>query len=119
MATLEQLPDTPSSEEPGLLGVPITIEEIRMRIGELSTTPQGDSLKDAMNNLKLALKKNPEASNLLLPEEIGELVKHLRIVTNTQVVASVTKDATKEARKIAKSASLTNEEFLQKALEDF
>ena len=105
--------------EVSVLGTVITVEEIKQKIRELSTTEAGDSLKSAMSDLKLALRYNPEAANLLLPEEIGELVKHLRKVTATEIIPLTEKDKTSALNKQIKKANLNDPEFLQQALKDF
>ena len=105
--------------EQTVLGTVITIEEIRQKITALSSTEFGESLKGAMGELKLALRQNPEASNLLLPEEIGELVRHLRRLTQTEVVATTERDKQKEMAKALKKVDLNDPKFLQQALEDF
>jgi len=94
------LSQTLDGDDEKILGVSITIEDIREKITKLSQTADGEPLKDAMNNLKLALKSNPEACNLLLPEEIGEMVKHIYKVTNTAVITEKAKSATKDAKKM-------------------
>lgn len=102
-----------------VLGTVITVEEIQQKIALLSTFNETESLKGAMGELKLALRQNPEAANLLLPEEIGELVKHLRKVTATEIVPLTEKDKTKSLNGMMKKADLNNPEFLQQALKDF
>lgn len=83
-----------------ILGIPITIEDIRSRISLLSTTNEGEPLKLEMNKLKAALKHNPEAANLLLPEEIGEMVKAIYKLTNRVAVNQTTAKTTRVAKKI-------------------
>lgn len=102
-----------------VLGTTITVEEIKRRIAELSTLEGGESLKSAMSELKLSLRHNPEASNLLLPEEIGEMVKHLRKITATEIVQADGADKNRAIKKAMKNANLNDPEFLQQALKDF
>lgn len=94
------LSKTLDSDEDKILGVPITLEDIKHKIGLLSETPDGEPLKGAMNDLKIALKSNPEACNLLLPEDIGEMVKHLYKITNTVVIEAKAKAGAKAAKKV-------------------
>jgi len=59
----------------------VTQQHIKDMISLLSQTEDGEPLKDAMSKLKQALKENPVACAMLLPEEIGECVHHLMRVT--------------------------------------
>ena len=59
----------------------VTAQQIKDMISLLSQTEDGEPLKDAMTKLKQALKENPVACAMLLPEEIGECVRHLMKVT--------------------------------------
>jgi len=59
----------------------VTQQHIKDMISLLSQTEDGEPLKDAMTKLKQALKENPVACAMLLPEEIGECVKHLMRIT--------------------------------------
>lgn len=82
-----------------ILGTPITVEEIKARIAKLQGTPK-DDLKKEMISLKIALRANPEAANLLLPQEIGELVKAIYKMTEQVVIQSAAKATTKASKKI-------------------
>jgi len=117
--TLTSLPDDPTPTSSSILGTVITIEEIQEKIKLLSTLETGEVLKDAMGELKLALRQNPEAANLLLPTEIGELVKHLRKITATEVTQADGKDKERAVKKAMKSVDLNDPEFLNQALKDF
>lgn len=108
-----------AAEAVSVLGTVITVEEIQEKIKLLSTTEDGEHLKNAMSELKVALRANPEAANLLMPEEIGELVKHLRKITATEIVVANDKDRNREVKKAVKNANLNDPEFLQQALKDF
>jgi hypothetical protein len=94
------LSQTLDSEEEKILGVSISIEDIRERITKLSQTVDGESLRGAMNTLKIALKSNPAACALLQPEEIGEMVKHLYKITDTVVLEEKKKSVTKASVKV-------------------
>lgn len=94
------LQQTLDSDDEKILGVSISIDSIREKIATLSQTADGESLKGAMNDLKIAIKSNPEACALLQPEEIGEMVKHLYKITNTVVVEESKKKSVKESKKI-------------------
>lgn len=110
---------TTEEAEVEVLGTVITVAEIQQKIAALSTIESGDSLKDAMSELKLALRQNPEAANLLLPEEIGELVRHLRKITATEIVQAEGADKNKAVKKVMKNVNLNDPEFLKQALSDF
>lgn len=98
MESLEDL-DKKVLEPTNILGVEITIEEIKDRIAKLSGLPK-DDLKGEMGRLKLALRANPEATNLLLPEEIGSLVAAIYKMTEQVVIQAAAKATTKVAKKI-------------------
>lgn len=66
--------------------------ELQLKIADLSQL-EDCNLKDAMDELKKALIENPEASLLLLPEDIGEIVKHLQKVTGKALQTAATKKA--------------------------
>lgn len=96
-----------------ILGIEISVEEIRSKIKTLTDIPAAN-LKDAMSELKKALRLNPAACNLLLPEEIGAMVQHLYKVTNTQVVVAKGKDAVKAAKKV----DLSDPNVINKAMDE-
>lgn len=64
----------------------LSIEDIRAKISLLSTTEEGESLKKAMSELKVALLQNPAACSLMLPQDIGECVKYLTKITMKDIV---------------------------------
>lgn len=76
----------------------LTIEEIRNKIAQLSTTDEGESLKKAMSDLKVALLKNPAACSLMLPEDIGECVKHLTKITMKDIVEAASSKKEKNGK---------------------
>ena len=82
-----------------ILGVEISVETIRQRIIELSDI-KGPPLKDAMTSLKNALRHNPEACNLLLPEEIGAMVAKIYELTNHKISEVKSKDSVKKSKKV-------------------
>jgi len=86
-------------DDDGILGVAITVQEIQAKIALLSQLP-GEDLKGAMGDLKRALKANPEACNLLLPEEIGALVSALYKTTNQKIMIENTKATIKVSKKV-------------------
>ena len=116
---MSEMLESDTGQEQQVLGTVITVEEIQQKIKELSTIESGESLKSAMGELKLALRHNPEASNLLLPEEIGELVRHLRKVTATEIVQADGADKNKAIKKAMKKVDFSDAEFMQQALKDF
>lgn len=104
---------TEQNTETVILGVEISVDEIREKIKKLTDIPEAN-LKDAMVDLKKALRLNPAACNLLLPEEIGLMVQHLYKVTKTQVVVAKSKDVVKTAKKV----DLSNTDLVNKALDE-
>ena len=59
----------------------VKMQHIKDMISQLSQTEDGEPLKDAMQKLKQALKGNPVACAMLLPEDIGECVRVLMKIT--------------------------------------
>lgn len=86
--------------------------DIQVRIKELAELGDED-LKGAMDDLKGALMENPAACALMLPEDIGEMVKALRRITG-QALAAPTKE---KKAKVPKLKNLTAEQIAE--LEDF
>jgi hypothetical protein len=100
----ELLNSVPEPKE--ILGVQISVAEIQEKIALLATLPTED-LKGAMSELKLALRANPEACNLMLPEEIGAMVAALYKTTNQKIMEVKTKDLVKASAKMVKSVDLS------------
>jgi len=82
-----------------VLGVSITVAEIQAKIALLAQLPT-ENLKEAMGELKLALRANPEACNLMLPEDIGALVAGLYRATNQKIQVENAKSTVKQAKKV-------------------
>lgn len=86
--------------------------DIKQRIHELENRFE-DDLKNAMSELKIALKKNPNATELMLDADVGKMVIALRRMTHVaQVEAQATKTpgrAKKEPK--AKDVALTKEQI--------
>lgn len=80
--------------------------DIQQRISELESY-SGEALESQMASLKKALKENPSACSLMLPEDIGLLVAALRRITGQAAVSA----ATKPARGKAKPKVLSKEEM--------
>lgn len=120
MSTEELLGKTLDSDDEKILGISITIDDIRSKISQLAQTADGEPLRNAMQDLKIALRANPEACNLLMPEEIGEMVKHLYKITNTAVLLEKSKAVGKNDKLSQKKINemLMNPETL-KNLADF
>ena len=87
------------AEPATILGTAITIDDVRAKITTLITL-EGEDLKKEMVYLKHALKVNPEAANLLLPEEIGEMTKAIYKMTNRVVTAQAAKATVSKSKKI-------------------
>jgi len=82
-----------------ILGVNITVDTIKERINALNGL-EGDVLKKAMTQLKLALRANPEACNLLLPEDIGEMTKKIYEMNKIVMTQAIAKKAVSNSKKI-------------------
>ena len=89
--------------------------EISQRIKTLEGM-SGDDLKNEMMDLKKALLENPQACMLLLPEEIGSMVSHLRKITGIAIATASAKTSKKKEPKAA-GKKLTAQE-LADALND-
>lgn len=62
--------------------------DIKARIEQLSALDSED-LKPAMGELKKALMENPDACAILLPQDIGEMVKALMRITGQAIEEQV------------------------------
>lgn len=89
-------------QEIELPDVTYSIEMIKEKIAILSKTEDGEPLKGAMNSLKKALKANPDACNLLLPEEIGELTKAIYRINGKTIAESAAKAGRKKGSALEK-----------------
>ena len=89
--------------------------EISQRIKALESL-SGDDLKNEMINLKKALLENPQACMLLLPEEIGSMVSHLRKITGIAIATASAK--TKKAPGEKKASKKMTAQELADALND-
>lgn len=94
----------------------LSTEAIKAMIQQLSVTEEGEPLKDHMDKLKLALKHNPVACAMLLPEDIGQMVSVLQRITGL----SLEEQATPEKRKKKKDGGIdfTDPEALKKMEDD-
>lgn len=91
----------------------LSIADIRTMIAELGTTEDGEDLKDHMVRLKEALRHNPEACALMLPEDIGQCVHYLRKLTGQSITAAAMDMASKKKR-----PTKTYDPAVEKAIED-
>lgn len=91
--------------------------DIKTRIANLEAVFD-DDLRNAMRELKEALKKNPAASEILLDSDVGKMVTALRRMTHVEIVAAKTpgKPGRKSSPK-AKDVQLTAEQ-IQAALDE-
>lgn len=91
--------------------------DIKQRIETLEGLFE-DDLKSAMSELKAALKKNPNAAELMLDTDVGKMVMALRKITHTaQVQAEEGAKKTKGKTAKAKDVVLTKEQ-LEAAFDD-
>lgn len=85
--------------------------DIKQRIETLEGLFE-DDLKSAMSELKAALKKNPNAAELMLDTDVGKMVMALRKITHTaQVQAEEGAKKTKGKAAKAKDVVLTKEQL--------
>jgi len=89
--------------------------DIKPRLDSL-VSMSGEDLKGAMQELKTALMKNPNAVQLMLPSDIGQMVIALRKMTGVELAAKAAGKATGTRGK-KKEIALTAEE-LDKAWEE-
>jgi len=80
----------------------LTTEQLQGMIAQLGVTEEGESLRNAMDDLKRALKVNPAACAALLPEDIGQMVDALMKVTGKELLEDMAKkkNGTKTAAKV-------------------
>lgn len=100
----------------------LSIEQLREMIASLSTTDKGEPLQNAMEELKAALKENPEASALMLPEDVGQCVAALRKMTGQEILQQAEKiksSKTKVTGKVVKFDAETEASLLDEMKMDF
>lgn len=73
----------------------------------------GDDLKNAMTNLKKGLMENPDACELMLDEDIGEMVKALRRITMQAVIETKETGSGRKKPKASTMAAITPEQLAQ------
>lgn len=95
----------------------LTVEEIKAMIAQLSVTEDGEPLSKAMADLKRALLANPTACTLLLPEDIGAMVKEIYRLTGKQLEAAVAAIGKKGKGKEAK-VDLSDAKVQQTIMDD-
>ena len=90
--------------------------DIRSRIDSLEALDDGPPLESAMKELKAALMKNPNAVELMLDRDIGQMVIALRRITKEAIIEAATeKTGKKNGRK--KNIILSVED-VEKAFEE-
>lgn len=82
---------------------------IKQRIAELEEMSDED-LKSAMSDLKRALKENPSAVAIMLPEDVGLMVRALRRITGEAVEAAAKKKTSKTKAPKVDLKRMTKEE---------
>lgn len=80
----------------------VAYQKLHDLIYQLALTEDGEPLKQEMQNLKRALLENPTACALLLPEDIGEMVKHLMKITGRDLEMQQSESSKKKGNKPAK-----------------
>lgn len=91
----------------------ISVEDLQSKIKLLSLTEDGESLKEAMRDLKKALLENPAACSLLLAEDIGECFKAIKRLTAKEIADEETK-----TEKKAKKEKVSTEDLLKDLKDD-
>ena len=92
----------------------VALDNIRQRIHDIQEM-NGGELNGAMTTLREMLRANPAACSLMLPEDMGLMVRALRKMTNnTQALAM---GAAKTTKKAAKERELSVNEILALAAE--
>jgi hypothetical protein len=86
----------------------LSVEQVQDMIHACSLTEDGESLRGAMTELKSALKANPVACAMLLPEDIGQMTTCLRKMTNREILADLTSGGTR--KKESKSKVVVTQE---------
>jgi hypothetical protein len=86
----------------------LNVDQIREKINTLSTTEEGISLEKAMAELKVALKENPAACSLLLPEDVGLCVAALRKMTNKGILEELSSKKTKKDKVVITQEDMDN-----------
>lgn len=101
------------------LAVPQTadIEHIRSMIQNLSEVGES-GLRQEMDKLKVALKENPAACELLMPEDIGEMVKHIMKLEGKMIFDAKVKAESKAAKKKGGSDKVNLDPDVLKQMED-
>jgi hypothetical protein len=84
--------------------IPVDIQHIKNMINEISTVGK-DNLRPHMDMLKKALKENEAACRIILPEEIGALVKGIEQLENKSVFDAKVKAEKKTMKKEAKTGN--------------
>lgn len=75
-----------------------TVADMQVRIHELASL-SGENLEGAMKELKKALMENPEACELMLPQDIGLMVAALRSITKSHAISEANKPKGRGAAK--------------------
>lgn len=83
-----------------LVDTSLTTQQLQDKIAQLSITEEGESLRGAMDNLKVALKANPAACAALLPQDIGQMVKYLMQLTGKDIEDTMANKKPKKEKKI-------------------
>lgn len=93
----------------------VALDNIRQKIHDIQEM-NGGELNGAMTTLREMLRANPAACSLMLPEDMGLMVRALRKMTNnTQALAM---GAAKTSKKPGKEKELSVEEVLALAAEN-
>lgn len=96
----------------------ISAQAIKDMIDNLSKTEDGEPLGNAMKELKVALLQNPTACAMLLPEDIGEMVKFLMKVTGKDIASQMSSTAKKKAEGKKAPIDFTDENVLKQLEND-
>jgi len=93
----------------------VALDNIRQKIHDIQEM-NGGELSGAMTTLREMLRANPAACSLMLPEDMGLMVRALRKMTNNTQALSM--GAAKTSKKPGKEKELSVEEVLALAAEN-
>lgn len=82
--------------------IPPDIDHIRELIAEISNQGK-EQLDQHMKKLKKALLENPSAANLILPQEIGLMVRALKEMEGKIIIDAKNNEELKKQKRLAKS----------------
>ena len=95
----------------------LSSQQLKSMIAQLSVTEDGEDLREAMDNLKKALRVNPAACASLLPEDISLMVDALMKVTGKEIEEDMS-DKRKTAKPKKEKFDFTDPKVQQEIADD-